>query len=82
MRQEVPTWLAVVIILVVLVVVVGAYIYFTRPKQPTGVEMPPHGPGGHHAGPIQKGPVPQPPQPQAQPQPQTQPQPQAQPQGQ
>jgi hypothetical protein len=63
MRQEVPTWLAVVIILVVLVVVVGAYIYFTRPKQPTGVEMPPHGPGGHHAGPIQKGPVPQPPQP-------------------
>jgi flagellar basal body-associated protein FliL len=81
MRQEVPTWLAVVIILVVLVVVVGAYIYFTKPKAPTGVEhMPPHAPSGHHGGPIQKGPAPQQLQQQAQPQPQTQPQ--TQPQGQ
>ena len=69
MRQEVPTWLAVVIILVVLVVVAVAYIYFTRPKAPTGVEhMSPHVPSGHHAVPIHKGPTPQQPQPQAQPQ--------------
>lgn len=68
MRQEVPTWLAVLIILVVLVVVVGAYIYFTRPKAPTGVEhgMLPHAPGGHHGVPIKKAPPvkEQPPQPQ------------------
>ncbi|MGQ9461438.1 MAG: hypothetical protein ACUVTP_06465 [Candidatus Fervidibacter sp.] len=71
MRQEVPVWLAVLIILVVLVVVVGAYIYLTRPKVPTGAEhgMPPHAPAGHHAIPIKKAPAPkQPQQPPSQPQ--------------
>lgn len=56
MRQEVPTWLAVVIILVVLIVVVGAYIYFTQPKRPGESTMPPHAPSGHHGVPIQKQP--------------------------
>lgn len=70
MRQEVPIWLAVVIILVVLVVVVGAYIYFTKPRTPTGVEhgVPPHGPS-HHGVPFKKAPAPEQPQ-----QPPTQPQ--------
>jgi len=75
MRQEVPTWLALVIILVVLVVVVGAYIYFTQPRRGGEGTMPPHGPGGHHAVPIHKQPPGhQPPQPQGQAQPQAQPQ--------
>lgn len=84
MRQEVPTWLAVVIILVVLVVVVGAYIYLTRPKTPADFTPPPHGPGGHIGAPTHKAPTHQPPQPQPQPQtqPQQQTQPQTQPQGQ
>ncbi len=63
MRQEVPTWLAVVIILVVLVVVVGAYIYFTKPKGVGETVMPPHGPAGHHGVPTQKQPPTQPLQP-------------------
>ncbi len=71
MQREVPTWLAVVIILVVLVVVVGAYIIFTRPKPVTeGGQPPVHGPGQHM---VPGKPVPQPPQPQQQQPPQPQP---------
>ncbi|MFA0758546.1 MAG: hypothetical protein KEFWMYNX_001297 [Candidatus Fervidibacter sp.] len=32
MRQEVPTWLAAVIIVAVLVIVGAAYWYFSRPR--------------------------------------------------
>ncbi len=60
MQREVPTWLAVVIILVVLVVVVGAYVYLTRPKPATdGGQMPVHGPGSHM---VPQKPMPQQPQ--------------------
>ncbi len=60
MQREVPTWLAVVIILVVLVVVVGAYMYLTRPKRVEGGEqMPVHGPGSHM---VPQQPMPQQPQ--------------------
>ncbi len=64
MRKEVPTWVAVVVILVVLIVVVGAYIALTRPKpiEPAPIEM------GGHAGPMkmkemggEQAPAPQPP---------------------
>lgn len=39
MRREVPTWLAVLIIIVVLVVVVGAYVWLTSPKREAGGEV-------------------------------------------
>jgi cytoskeletal protein RodZ len=32
MRQEVPTWLAAVIIVAILVIVGAAYWYFSRPR--------------------------------------------------
>jgi len=52
MRREVPTWLAVVLILVVLAIVVGVYVLRGRPTpqepqapflkgQPAGPEAPP-----------------------------------------
>jgi len=52
MRQQVPTWVAVVAILVVLLIVVGVYIRWGRPApqepqapflkgQPAGPEAPP-----------------------------------------
>ncbi|MEZ8221252.1 hypothetical protein GG496_001422 [Candidatus Fervidibacteria bacterium JGI MDM2 JNZ-1-D12] len=65
MRKEVPTWVAVVVILVVLVVIAGIYMAFMRPKEPT--ERPPIEMGGH-AGPMKmkemgggQAPAPQPP---------------------
>lgn len=66
MRKEVPTWMAVVVILVVLVVIVGVYMALMRPKTPP--EGPPIEMGGH-AGPekmmkelgVEKAPAPQPP---------------------
>jgi len=69
MQREVPTWLAVVIILVVLVVVVGAYIYLTKPRSSPAPERPPmHGPGGQGvpgATPQKPAQPPQPPKPPA-----------------
>lgn len=65
MRKEVPTWVAVAVILVALIVIVGVYMTFMRPKEPT--ERPPIEFGGH-SGPMKmKGmggeqvPAPQPP---------------------
>jgi len=65
MRKEVPTWVAVVVILVVLIVIAGIYMAFMRPKEQT--ERPPIEMGGH-AGPMKmkemgggQAPAPQPP---------------------
>lgn len=65
MKKEVPTWVAVVVILVVLIVIAGVYVVLMRPKAP---EAPPIEMGGHPAAPMKmkgemKGvaPTPQPP---------------------
>lgn len=36
MRREVPVWLAVIVIVVVLAVVIGAYIWLTSPRRQEG----------------------------------------------
>lgn len=65
MRKEVPTWVAVVVILVVLIIVAGVYMALMRPKAPP--ERPPIEMGGHPGPTKMKGmggeqaPAPQPP---------------------
>ncbi|MGQ9463675.1 MAG: hypothetical protein ACUVRR_11595 [Candidatus Fervidibacter sp.] len=45
MRKEIPTWVAVVVILVVLVIIVGAFVLLTKPRAPE--ERPPIEMGAH-----------------------------------